>query len=300
MKKALKIAGIVVAVLVVALLVAWLLIDSVAKTGIERGGSYATGTPTKVHGVSLSLLHGQVRLDYLSVANPEGFKTSHFLEVGKLDVGVVLGSFLGKTVEVTQFDIDGLDLNIEQQGGTTNVAAILDHIEKLGGQKDQPKEPSGKKLKVSRIVIRNVVAHIQVLPVGGEATTLDIPVPEIVLENVTQDNAQGIAVSELMRRLVPAILAAVVDKAKGIIPDADLNKLSGDITSATQALGQGAANLVNQAGGRAAKTLEGLGAGTKQTGEAVQKSVGGALDKIFARPEQSRGSGKKSDEPAKP
>jgi len=129
--------------------------------------------------------------------------------------------------------------------------------------------------------------------VGGEATTLNIPIPEIVLENVTQDNAQGVAVSELMRRLVPAILAAVVDKAKGVVPDADLDRLSTNIADAAQSVGQGAANLVNQAGGRAAKALEGLGIDTKKAGEDVKKGVGGALDKIF-------GGKKKTEEPAKP
>jgi hypothetical protein len=86
---------------------------------------------------------------------------------------------------------------------------------------------------------------------------------------------------------------AVVDKAKGIIPDADLNKLSGDITATTQALGQGAAKLVNQAGGQAAaKALEGLGSGAKQTGEAVQKGLGGTFENIL-------GGKKKAEEPAK-
>ena len=132
------------------------------------------------------------------------------------------------------------------------------------------------------------------LPIGGKATLFDVKVPEIQMDNVTSDNAAGVAMPELMRRLIPAILMAVVDNAKGIIPDADLNKLSGDITATTQALGQGAANLVNQAGGQAAaKALEGLGAGAKKVGEAVPKGIGGTLENIL-------GGKKKAEEPAKP
>jgi hypothetical protein len=113
------------------------------------------------------------------------------------------------------------------------------------------------------------------------------------MDNVTSDNASGVAMPELMRRLIPAILMAVVDKAKGIIPDADLNKLSGDITSTTQALGQGAANLVKQTGGEAGKLIEGLGGATKNIDESLKKGVGNPLENIL-------GGKKKAEEPAKP
>ena len=65
-------------------------------------------------------------------------------------------------------------MNIEQPKlGATNVTTLLDNIKASGGsQPEEKKEASGKKFKVDHIGVRNVVAHIQVLPIGGKAAVL--------------------------------------------------------------------------------------------------------------------------------
>lgn len=290
MKKALKVVVGAVVVVAVALGVAWFMVDSIAKTGIERGATYALGVDTRVDSVRLSLLKGELGMTGLVVSNPEGFKTPHLLKTGQLDLALRPGSVLEETVEINRFELDGVDLHLEQKPGTTNVSVILENIARLSGDKTEEETKGGKKVKVDRVVIRNVVAHIQVLPIGGEAATLTVKVPEIVLEDVTSDNADGVAMSELVRRLVPAILAAVVDKGKGIVPDADLGRLSGDVAAASKALGDGAGRLVNQVGGQAAKALEGLGTTAKDAGDKIKKGIGGALEGLLK--------GKKGEEKA--
>lgn len=245
---------------------------------------------TRVDSVRLSLLKGELGMTGLVVSNPEGFKTPHLLKTGQLDLALRPGSVLEETVEINRFELDGVDLHLEQKPGTTNVSVILENIARLSGDKTEEETKGGKKVKVDRVVIRNVVAHIQVLPIGGEAATLTVKVPEIVLEDVTSDNADGVAMSELVRRLVPAILAAVVDKGKGIVPDADLGRLSGDVAAASKALGDGAGRLVNQVGGQAAKALEGLGTTAKDAGDKIKKGIGGALEGLLK--------GKKGEEKA--
>ena len=264
MRRLMKIGIGILIVIALLLAVAWLSIDYLAKAGIEAGGTYALGVKTTVDSVSLGLLSGQARVNDLAIANPEGFKTPHLMKAGRIEVGVNTGSLLGDTIQVDKFEIDGLDLNLEQKVGATNISALLDNIKKAGGGQQAPaskdaKESGGRKVKVDQIRITNVVAHVQVLPIGGGATTLELKIPEIILKDVTQDNAAGVAVPELMRRLVPAILAAVVEKCKGAIPDADLK----------------------QFGSGLGKVVEGIGTSVKEAGEAAKKGVGGALEKIF-------------------
>jgi hypothetical protein len=282
MKKVYKILlGILVAVIVI-LLVAWLTIDHLAKAGIEQGATYALGVNTTVDSVRLGLVSGRAEINDLTIGNPEGFKTPHLMKAARIELGVRPGSLLGDTLQVDRFEIDGLDLNIEQKVGSSNLSALLDNIQRAGGEPSkEPKPAQGRKVQVDRIKVTNVVAHVQVLPIGGSATTLDVKVPEILLEGVTSDNAAGVAVPELVKRLTPAILAAVVDKAKGAIPDADLKRLSGSIASMTQALGDGAGKLVHQVGGNVADALQGLGAGAQKVGESATKGIGDALKGIF-------------------
>ena len=63
MRRLVKILGLVLLVLIALGVVLWLTIDSIAKTGIERGGTYALGVPTTVDSVSLSLLGGEMRIN---------------------------------------------------------------------------------------------------------------------------------------------------------------------------------------------------------------------------------------------
>jgi uncharacterized protein involved in outer membrane biogenesis len=276
MKKALKIIGIIVGVLVVLLLVAWLMIDRIAKAGIEKGGTYALGVNTTCDSVGLSLLKGELGVSGLTVANPEGFETPHFIKTGRVEVGVDTGTLLSNTIVVNRFELKGLDLNFEHGKGTTNVSAILDNLKspEAGKKAETPKEEGGRKVKINKVLLHDIVAHVQMLPLGGKASTLDIKIDELVLENVDSDGS-GISVADLIRRLVPAVLAAIFERGKGVITDADFGKLGDQIGEATQSLGAGAAHLTKQATenmGKAAKDAE---ESLKKGGDAIKKGVEG-------------------------
>ncbi|MCX5683254.1 MAG: AsmA family protein [Planctomycetota bacterium] len=303
MKKPMKIGLGVLVVLALLLVGLWLSLDYIAKAGIESGGMYALGVKTSVDTVNLGLFSGQAKVSGLVIGNPEGFKSPHLMKTTRMELAVAPGSILGDTIQVNKFEIDGLDLNMEQlKIGLTNISALLDNINKSAGSGDKPKdekaakdakESGGKKFKIDQIRITNCVAHIQVLPIGGAASTLEVKIPEIVLGGVTQDNAGGVAVPELMRRLVPAILAAILEKGKGVIPDADLKRLNTDVASATKALGEGAGKLVNQMGGEASKAFESIGGGFQKLGEPATKGLGDPLKGLFG------GDKKKADAPKK-
>lgn len=272
MRKLIRSAVVLVLAIVAAGIAFWYYVDVIAKTGIEKGATYALGVPTTVHKADVGLWGGTLLIENLTVGNPEGFKTPHLLAVKRSDLGVVTNTLFGDTIEVNRFELDGLDLHIEQKPGTSNVSTVLDHIKAKAGDPSEPGEAEeegagGKKVKVDRIVVRNVTAHVQVLPIGGDATTLNIEVPEIILEDVTSDNAEGIAVAELTRRILPAILTAVIKKGRGTIPDMDLDRLAADVGETTRALGEQARGLVEQVG----------------------KDAGGLLDKVFKGGEEGKG-----------
>jgi hypothetical protein len=286
MKRFRKILIIVAIVLVVLVVVGWLTIDSLAKTAIEKGGKYALGVDTKVESVSLHLFRGQAVVKGIAISNPEGCKTDHLMKTGNMEAVVEIGSLLKDTVVISKFELDGLDVNIEQPKlGVTNITLLLDKIK--GNSPATPeakKDEPGKKYKIDHILIRNVNAHIQILPLGGTAGIFDVQVPEIKLDGLTSDNTAGVAMPELMRRLIPAILMSVVNKAKDSLPAGgpDLGKLSGDLSATASALGSGAANLMNQAGGQAGKLIEGLGGGVKDIGDSIKKG-GNPLENLFGK-----------------
>jgi hypothetical protein len=258
MKKLVRVLVALVVVLAVAVAVALYFVDSLAKRGIEKGATYALKAETTVDSLSLGLLRGTMTMDGLTVANPDGYETPHLLKSGRFDFQVDPGTVLGDTVRINRFHLDGLDMNIEQKGLTgSNVSQILANLKRFEGSGGAAADDSGgKKVAVDEIVIENVVAHVRLLPISGKASTLKVEVPKVVLNNVTSDNAKGVAISELTARLLPAILDAVLKKSGGVIPGDLLGSLRTDLAGAVESLGGGAAGLLGQSGGDLGKGLD--------------------------------------------
>ena len=236
----------IVVILIALVLVSWLLIDSIAKTAVEKGTTYALDVETQLAEMSIDLLKGKVMMDGLTIANPEGFVSDHLMHSGRFDLEVTPASVLSDTVEVKRFELDGLDVNIEQKLNGSNVSKVLKNLKRLAGGKKQDnaekpqgdEERKGKKIKVNTIVIKNVVAHFHLIPKLIPGGPLTVRVPEIRLENVTSDDSPGLRISELVAKLMPAILKGIFEQAEGTVPSEFLNDLDGQLTSVTKALSQ--------------------------------------------------------------
>ncbi len=217
MKKLLRILLALVALIVVALTVAVLLIDSIAKAAVEKGASYALGVETTVEELDLSLTRGRLTMDGLRIANPPGFSSSHLMRSGRFDLELRTASIFGQTVELRKFEIDGLDVNIEQKLLGSNVSKVLENLKRFETAGDADEAP-GKKVRVDRVIVRNVVAHFHLLPALAPAGPITVEVPEIELTGVTSDDAGGVVIGELVRRLIPKLLERIFQQAGGKVP----------------------------------------------------------------------------------
>ncbi|MFB3893625.1 MAG: hypothetical protein ACE15C_16555 [Phycisphaerae bacterium] len=263
---------IILLVLVLSVLVVagvFIFIDSIAKAGIEKGGTYATGVPTEVQSVKLSLLGGTFSMDNMKIGNPQGFTSPHAIKTGRFELEVAPTSVLGSTVQVRKFVLDGMDINIDTAGVKNNISAILDHIKGLGGsgqpsaeasKAEKPAGDSGKKIKIDKIIISNIVAHVQAP--GGVVNIPPIKVQKLELDNVSSDD-NGATVSQIISRLIPAVLLAVTEQGKGLIPGDLLGSLNKDLASTVGNLGPGAQKMFSQL---PSDTTKGLGDVTKPLG----------------------------------
>ncbi|MDH3582679.1 MAG: hypothetical protein OER86_00510 [Phycisphaerae bacterium] len=284
--------GILIVLLIAgALGVVWWKIDSLAKSGIELGTNYALGVDTKVEDVSVSLLRGRLTVSNLTVANPVGYEQPHLFRSGLFDVRASLPSFFSDTVRIESIDLDGLDVFIERKQKKTNISVIGEHLKKrTGGGADAPADdaPAGKSLNVGRVAIRNIVAHVQLLPIGGKASVVDVRVPELVFENLTPEGGGAVAVHELVRRLVPAVLAAILKSGEGVVPADLLDSLRGDLASVTEQLGEEAGKLIQQVTddklGPLLKGVDGnLKEGIEGAGKKVEDEIKKGLEGLLNR-----------------
>jgi hypothetical protein len=279
-----RIVILLVLVVVVVAVIGVVMIDRIAKHGVEQGGSYAMGVTTKLDGIHVGLLSGSVSLDGLSVENPEGFKADHFLKLGDGSVEVSLGSLMGDTVEVPSLKLNHIDIALEKDKGKANYDVILENLAKVTGSDAEPApdEAEGKKFVIRELIITDVNVKAEVI--GG--MSVPVKVPEIRLTDIGTESDKGVLLKDLSGIIVTAILATVAEQAGDILPG-DIGKgLQGGL-AAVGDLGEFGVQVVGDVTAQASQivgeTAEKLGETAGQVGEAA-KSVGDeagkAVDKL--------------------
>ncbi len=272
MKTALRILLGLVVIVAIVVAVVWVRIDALAKSAIERGGTYALGVDTTVEGVSISLWGGSAAIGGLNIANPAGYPADFMLNASHLGLAVEPGSIRTDTVVVNQIIIDGLELNIEKADGKYNVEVISDNLKKFSKDEEEPaeEEPTepGKQYVVQKLVIRNITAHVD-----GPTGKVTVTPPDIELTDVTKDN---VPLDQLIAQLYPAIMMSVVQALPANLSDLS-GRLTSELTSAAEAIGGGAAELLEQSAGEVTRQLGNIGEGaTKAVGEQVENIGEGA------------------------
>ena len=182
-KKLGLVAGALVVVLVAIVMLVFMSIDSIAKAAIERGSTYALGVQTTLGSADIGILSGEFAMFGLDVANPDGFESDHFLQLGEGFLAVSLGSLREDTVEVPTLALTGIDINLEKRDGKANYKIITDNLKRFesedpgdqGAQADAG-EP-GKRFVVHEIIIRDVNVKVDI-----GLTRMEVPMPILLLE----------------------------------------------------------------------------------------------------------------------
>lgn len=271
MKKWIIRIGLLALVLVLLLLVGgYFYADSITRTGIERGTTFATGVNSTLEGASLKPFQGELALNELVISNPDGFKSAHFLQLGDAEVQVSLGSLMSEKVVVPKLHLNKIDVNLERSDGNANYQVILDNLQKLSGEPDPDAPPAeGKKYVINEVLITDVTVKAAMLPSAGEPRVLTIKVPDIKLTDVGSDSDNGVLMAELTGTITRAVLQAVVEQAGDILPAA----IAGGLKSGLTSLGDLGGATLETVGGGVSKVLSDV------TGsEAVGKVLSGVSD----------------------
>lgn len=274
MKKLIKLVLVLVILLIAAGVGVYFYLDTITKTAIEKGSTFALGVNTTLDSASLKVLSGQLVMGGLNVANPQGYDTNHFLNMKNGDVAVSLGSLTKDVVEVPHIRLTDIDLNLEKKNGKANYQVILDNLK--GSETSPPPDKSteeGKRFIVNELSIKSINVHL----VGiGPMGTINVPIDAIELNNVGSDTGKGVLLKDLSGVIVKAIFAAIVENGGGLIP-ADI---AGELTSGLAQLTDITKIADVEKLGEIIKPLEGLGEGAGQLGEKLGEGVKGAGDKL--------------------
>ena len=215
-----------VALLLVAGIVGLLSVDYLGRIAIETGGTRSLGVPTTLDELSIGFFSGGSSLAGFQVANPEGFQSTYFLRLDDGSLDMSLGNVLNETVEIEQLSLSGIRLNLVRETREANYRTIIDAIQRF---EEKGEDEAGtdaevpKRFLIHSVVIRDVNVHIDLLPMGGKAAQLDVPIDLLELHEVGAESNRGENISQVIATVVRALLEAVLLKSEGLLP-ADLRE----------------------------------------------------------------------------
>lgn len=294
----------VIGVVLIGVLIggAFMMKDKLVKTGVEKGGTFALGTPVTLQEASLTLKTGNLTLTGLDVANPEGFtKASHITQIGEISVQLDPQTATSDLVVIDHATVDGLALNLElDKENTPNFQPILDRINELtaGDGTEEPKEkaPSDMKVKISLIKISDLVVTLRMDTAGGGVGERVLKLPDFEANGI--GDPDGLPPEKLQGVLTKAVMEHVKNSAGDLLPQvmlaglqAGLDNLAGLGDVSVTALGDGVEQLsdnlgpaIEQAnevftglGDQAGQALEEGGKALEDGGKKAQEALDGAL-----------------------
>jgi hypothetical protein len=212
-----------VIILIIAVVAIFWYVDSLARRGVEAGGTYALGVDTTVRSVSIGLFRGTIEVDGLNIANPEGFEAPTFLTLEDGRTTVALRSLMQDMVRIPRLHFTDVDVTLLRlPDGRANYRVILDNLERLSRPETPRRAPDEPRqtYTINELIIRNITVHADIAPpiiqdVTGQPTAATVTIPEIRLQDVGPD---GITLSELASILIEAILAAAIQHGGDILP----------------------------------------------------------------------------------
>ncbi len=295
--KIIKVLLVLVLILIIALVVvgavAMANIDRAAKVAIQRGGNHALGVNTTLASADIGVFSGTFSMDDLTVANPEGFDTPHFLALDGGGVSVSYASLLEDTIILPEFTLSGIDINLDKEEGGSNYQRILDNLKRFQSG-DAPSEPNQqgtpKKLVIRKLQIDDITVHADL--VGNSPVTVNVD--KVLLTNVGSEGGDTLEIAGVVAVVVEAVMRAVIEAGAGQIPGAILNELQNSVAQldAIAELGVGVAAEID---GRV-QELNALAEDLQQGVDDARKNLEEEADKIG---EQIDNAGKDLEEAAK-
>lgn len=285
----------VVAVLLVLLLAATGVliysIDSIAKSAVERAGTYVLGSRTTLGDMSVGLIRPSATMDALTVANPGGFAGAQgaagFLELGSGAIAVDARSLMSDVVRIPSIHLSDLTLNLVQKGGESNAATILANMKRTlgsGGAGSTAGAPGGRRFVIDELLIERIVINATASGLPVVAPSVNLKVERLRLESLGSGGKDPIGMDQLTAIVVNAVMQAAIEAGATQIPKELLEGMLGGIAGLGNGLPRVALSLDLGSGFRPADDLASLAgrvgvdlsALSSKVGEEISKGLGDA------------------------
>jgi uncharacterized protein involved in outer membrane biogenesis len=283
-KKLTWIALALVLLLVVGVTAVVLNLNGIVRGAVERGTSQSLELKTTLDKANVGLLSGDVSLNDLSIASPEGFSAPQMLSLGHLSVDTSYGKVFGTPTAIDSIVIEKPKLVLEFVGTKSNLKTVADRLaSSTSGSGDQPK-PAGDPLKLIIDQLKVSGAQVEIRSdLLGKPILIDIPAVEMSQIGNADGNRNGEEAGKVVSQLITRL--SIEAQKSGKLPPELAAILSTDLDS-----------LINNIGGQFAAQADQLKAQAMQQVDALKGQAEQAVNDAKGKAEDAINDAKKKAE----
>ena len=213
-----RIAIVLVVLMVVAVVAVGFFLGDIIKVGMNTVGPKITQTAFTVNSVSVSMLTGSAGVKGLVIGNPEGYKGSSAISVGKASVGVAPFSVLSDKIVIKSVEVRDAEITfVGNPIGANNLNKIMDNVNVMAGAPatNAPAQTTGAKKPAKKLEVDDFLITGAKVQFNG----VTLPLPPIHLTDLGK-GPDGITAAELVKdvlgEVTTATLKAVVSSATNV------------------------------------------------------------------------------------
>jgi len=213
-----RIAIVLVVLMVVAVVAVGFFLGDIIKVGMNTVGPKITQTAFTVNSVSVSMLTGSAGVKGLVIGNPEGYKGSSAISVGKASVGVAPFSVLSDKIVIKSVEVRDAEITfVGNPIGANNLNKIMDNVNAMAGAPatNAPAQTAGAKKPAKKLEVDDFLITGAKVQFNG----VTLPLPPIHLTDLGK-GPDGITAAELVKdvlgEVTTATLKAVVSSATNV------------------------------------------------------------------------------------
>ena len=191
-----------VAIAIVTAAIFWMRgsLDGLVRTALINYGSAIVQSTVTVDNVTMTPADGRGVITGVSVSNPAGFTSPHFVTVGKIEIEIDMASIARKVIVIRRIALLAPDINYEKGDAMTNIDAVQKNIAAYLGPGNTAKP--GKKMIIAELLIKDAKAEISASATNGKS--IKVALPDLILKDVGKAQG-GLTGGELGQELTNAV-----------------------------------------------------------------------------------------------
>ena len=185
-------------------------VNTVVKSGIEKGGTHLTDVPVTLKGASVAIMSGGGSLSGLKIANPEGFKSDAAITVENATITLEPGTLMSKKMVINELKLQQPAITYERTLSGSNLDKIMEAVQaKIPATGEDSDEV---RFQIDDFQILQAKVKLGLTALGGNG--MEFTLPDIVLKDLGKDGP-GLTGAELTKEIMKTVLSSVLDKATG-------------------------------------------------------------------------------------